>query len=270
MTIRQGSLTDMPLFRASFVLLFLLAQFLAAPRATGTQPLPDWRDNARLHRELTLANGPDIYMEVARLFDQEGALEGEAFGWTGSRDLNWVWKGNPGADAPAFTLRWPKGTKVLEVMREIARRRSERLEVVEDTALIITPAAEALRPKTFQQKSTGASAELDKLMEELLVASIVLHAPDGGGTEEFLNHQFQRSRDALRALPGHENLPAASPFHVKMSAAARETTGAVNLLGWYTYRGLFDRISLCCGLRWHIDGSTVIFQTKDEEKRNGK
>ena len=259
----------MPIFRAPFVLLLLLAQFLAGSFAAAAQPLPDWRDNARLHRELTLANGPDIYMEVARLFDQEGALEGEAFGWTGSRDLNWVWKGNAGADALAFTMTWPKGTKVLEVMREIARRRAERLEVVEDTALIITPAAEALRPRTFQQKSTGASAELDQVMEELLVASIVLHAPDGGGLEEFLNHQFQRSRDAFRALPGNANLPAASPFRVKISAAARETTGAVNLLGWYTYRGLFDRISLCGGLRWHIDGSTVIFETKDE-KKDGK
>lgn len=232
----------------------------------GMQAEPDWVERARLSKEWSVANGADIYLKVAELFDQQGALDGRVFPEHGTLDLPWAWKKNPLADKPAFTLTWPKGTKVMDMVRDIARRRSERADLKRGGLLII-PASEPVWPPTFQQKSTGDSAVLDQVVQRPLQGSIVLEQADGQGVEEFLNYQFQRTHEHDTSYPGREKHPgAASPFLLKMSAAAKERTAVLTLRGYWSYRALFDIMSLCCGLQWHIDGNTVIFKTAEEAK----
>lgn len=261
----------MKIFRSCVFLLSMLCigapHCAAAERDYGASNCNMVRfiDHSTLMNEVSLVNGPRIYMQVAELYDQPEALYGKAYPTERSSDLGWVWKSNPTADRLAFILTWPKGTPVKDMLIEIARRRSERLEIAD--ALFITPGSEPPKPKTFQQKSIGAEPGLDKMLGRLLVHSIILDSPDGEGLEDFMNLQFQRSYESDREEAGHpKNADGASPYRIKLSAAAKEKAGGVNFLGCPTYSMLFDIVSLCCGLQWHVAGNTVLFETIEEQK----
>lgn len=242
----------------------------------GTPPVADWVGRACLKEEWPVANGPDIYMTVAELFDKAETLGGRVFPDEHRLDLPWVWRSNPEADKRAFTLTWPKGTRVVDMMREIAQRRGERMDTSGEW-LRITPGSGPPMPEDCRQKSTGASAALDELMEMPLVRPIIFDRTDGDGMEEFLNFQLQRAhaRQQVKEVPlnaAEAAAQAAAPggatlFRVRMSAVAKQRAELVSLLGWWTSEGLLNKIAGCAGLLWRVEGDTVVLESAEEGAR---
>lgn len=212
---------------------------------------------SRLKEGVQLANGPDIYVAVAELFDQRGAIDARQTDIT-SQDVNLAWRSNADADKLTFVLGLAKGTTVMDVLREVAKRRSERLTISENY-VIITPDPKVPLQATYRQKHIGQSADLETMVRAVIPRPIVIREPGGDWLENFINAKFQDTW-----LLFHEG---ASPFRIKMSANAKQRVSTVNIIGNWSYQELFDSLGALSGLQWQIDGKTVNLEKTDPAKK---
>jgi hypothetical protein len=205
-------------------------------------------DKSRLKKEIQLANGAEVYMEVVKLFDENGTVAPGQEGMT-SRDVNMAWKSNPEADKQSFTLVCSKGMSVMDVIQELTKRRLEKLAITKNN-IVITPVVKDGSSVHYQKKG-GTASNLEILLDQFISASLLIREPEGIDIETLINARFQY---AWRG--SHDE--GTSPFNIKVVGNAQKRTNTFNLIGYWTYKELFNSIEQTTGLKWHVEGNTVI------------
>lgn len=219
----------------------------------------DYLNNTTLTAGVTLHNSPDIYRDVAALFDKLEATRPRAAGEPPHK-ANLAWMTNPAADRLDFSITAGKGMSVLDIIRTLVARRKETL-TDKRNYLVITPAGAPRVRKTYLGNPSNEDRPLDRLADTLMTTQATLIQPDADGTEHFINVKLQ---ETARLFYNGKNDGA---FHFKMDAGARAAMARVNLTGWWCYGDLFDAICALTGLEWRIDKNTFLLEKSREPKQ---
>ena len=151
-------------------------------------------ERAVLKKDVTLCNSSEIYVEIAHLFDQQGAIKTTIPDMT-SAQVNVAWASDSSADQANYKFDLHKDTSVFDVFRQVTARRGEVLSTTQNYVLI-RPSSEPIRRDGYQEHveaSKGSSAE--KLVQALLPTQISLRQLGGGSLEELINLKMKEGWD---------------------------------------------------------------------------
>ena len=201
-------------------------------------------------KEVVLKNGPDIYRTVAGLFDKPGTIEASLDGTT-TKNVNLAWESNPRADQHAFSVTLAKGTTVFGGIQRIAKLRKESVTTSRNYLVITSTAKLPLPPRCFM-KGKNHNEEVERSTIDLIPApvAIVIREPFDDDLERFINYKFQETWSLSDK--------GAVPYKLSVTKEARKKAEAVNLIGTWVYQDLFNAVGQMAGLRWEIDGQTIL------------
>jgi hypothetical protein len=200
---------------------------------------------SRLKKALHLTNGPDIYPTVAALLDQPEVVERRVKD-IGADWASLIWKGNPAADAQAFTMEFASGTTVLELLQEIAKRRSERVTQSTNYTVITPTTQHPMRP-TYRQG--GDKSELGAPLNSIIYYPLCFREAEPAALEEFINYKLQ----------GGGSRPATA-FNFTMTEGAKKRAENINVIGLWVYTELFEALGFVADLRWTVEGKNIKVQ----------
>jgi hypothetical protein len=205
----------------------------------------------KLKQDVTLANGPDIYLKLNDLSSKHDQLDDPA------QDLKteaaFVWMSNPGEDAKKTNFAFHKGETMLQVIKAVAAQRHETV-VDQKSYILIFAEKHAELQDNYMEPSSDVSGALGRWIgANIPPGKTSIQAMPGPAFTDFVNGKF---RESLSYFPGQTD----GPFFLKPDASANTEIGKVNVIGGFSYETLVRAYCQLLNLRWKIAANTVVME----------
>jgi hypothetical protein len=159
----------------------------------------------KLKQDVTLANGPDIYLKLNDLSSKHDQLDDPA------QDLKteaaFVWMSNPGEDAKKTSFTFHKGETLLQVIKAVAAQRHETVVDQKSYILIFAEKHPELQ-ENYMEPSSDVSGALGRWIgANIPPGKTSIQAMPGPAFTDFVNGKF---RESLSYFPGPDRRPVLS------------------------------------------------------------
>ncbi len=239
--------------RFSLLIFVLVLALSATTRAFDAQLATPVQmlQQIKLKQDVTLANGPDIYLKLNDLSSKHDQLDDPAPDL--KTEASFAWMTNPSEDAKKASFTFHKGETLLQVIKAVAGKRNETLVDQKSYLLIFTEK----HPELLDDYAEPAS-DLSGALGRWIGANIPpgktsIQLMPGPALTDFINGKFKES---LALYPNQTD----GPFFFKPDASASAAIGKCNVIGSFSYETLVRAYCQLLNLRWKIDGNTVVME----------
>jgi hypothetical protein len=205
----------------------------------------------KLKQDVTLANGPDIYLKLNDLSSKHDQLDDPAPDL--KTEAAFAWMSNPAEDAKKTSFTFHKGETLLQVIKAVASQRHETV-VDQKSYILIFPEKHPELQDEYAEASSDVSGALGRWIgANIPPGKTTIQALPGPAFADFINGKF---RESLSYFPGQTD----GPFFLKPDPSANAAIGKCNVIGSYSYETLVRAYCQMLNLRWKITGNTVVME----------
>jgi hypothetical protein len=205
----------------------------------------------KLKQDVTLANGPDIYLKLNDLSSKHDQLDDPALDL--KTEAAFVWMSNPGEDTKKTSFTFHKGETLLQVIKAVALQRHETV-VDQKSYILIFAEKHAELQENYMEPSSDVSGALGRWIgANIPPGKTSVQAMPGPAFTDFVNGKF---RESLALFPGQTD----GPFFLKLDPSANIAIGKCNVIGSFSYETLVRAYCQLLNLRWKITDNTVVME----------
>ena len=228
--------------------LFLPLRAFDPSLATPTQML----QQIKLKQDVTLPNGPDVYLKLNDLSTQHDKMDDPAPDL--KTEAAFAWMSNPAADDKklSFTLR--KGQTLLAAIKSVAQKRNETV-VDEKSYLLIFGEKHPALQDSYTEPGSDEAGQLEQWVGAIIPpGKTTLQLMPGPAFADFINGKFKES------LSYNQTGIPAGPFDFKLDPSANAAVGKCNVVGSYSYDTLLRAYCQLLNLRWKITANSLVME----------
>jgi hypothetical protein len=208
-------------------------------------------EKIKLKQDVTLANGPDIYLKLNDLSSKHDHFDDPAPDL--KTEASFVWMSNPGEDAKKTNFTFHKGETLLQVIKAVATQRHET-EVDQKSYILILGEKHPELQDDYAEASSDVSGALGRWIGANIPPNKTsIQAMPGPAFADFVNAKF---RESLALFPGQTD----GPFFLKPDPSANTAIGKCNVIGSFSYETLIRAYCQLLNLRYKIAGNTVVME----------
>jgi hypothetical protein len=205
----------------------------------------------KLKQDVTLQNGPDIYLKLNDLSSKHDQFDDPAPDL--KTEASFAWASNPAEDAKKLNFTFHKGETLLQVIKSVASQRHETV-VDQKSYLLIFGEKHPDLQDDYAETSSDVSGALGRWIgANIPPGKTSIQAMPGPAFTDFVNGKFKES---LALYPGQTD----GPFFLKLDATANAAIGKCNVIGSFSYETLVRAYCQLLNLRWKITGNTVVME----------
>lgn len=205
----------------------------------------------KLKQDVTLANGPDIYLKLNDLSSKHDQLDDPAPDL--KTEAAFAWMSNPAEDTKKTSFTFHKGETLLQVIKAVAAKRNESVVDQKSYLLIFGEKHPELQDDSMEPASDVSGALGRWIGAVIPPGKTSIQALPGPAFTDFINGKFKES---LSLYPGQTD----GPFDFKLDPSANTAIGKCNVIGSFSYETLIRAYCQLLNLRWKITGNTVAME----------
>jgi len=205
----------------------------------------------KLKQDVTLANGPDIYLKLNDLSSKHDQLDDPAPDL--KTEAAFAWMANPVEDAKKMNFTFHKGETLLQVIKSVAAQRRETVVDQKSYILIFADKHPPLAENYMEPASDITGALGRWIGANIPPGKTSVQAMPGPAFTDFVNGKF---RESLALYPGQTD----GPFFLKSDPSASAAIGKCNVIGGFSYETLVRAYCQLLNLRWKIAANTVVME----------
>lgn len=242
------------LVRLSLLILVLVLALVVPVRAfdpslaTPVQML----QQIKLKQDITLANGPDVYLKLNELSTKHDQFNDPAPDL--KTEASFAWMSNPAADGMKMNFTLRKGQTLLASIKAVAQKRGETVVDQKGYLLIFSAKHPALQ-ETYTEPGSDDAGQLSQWLGAVIPpGETSIQLMQGPALVDFINGKFKES------LSYNQTGAPAGPFDLKLDSSANASVGKCNVIGSWSYETLIRAYCQLLNLRWKITGNTVVME----------
>jgi hypothetical protein len=205
----------------------------------------------KLTKDVTLDNGPDIYLKLNDLSSKHDEMDDPAPDL--KIEASFAWMSNPAEDAKKMSFAFRKGETLLQAIKQVAQKRNETV-VDQKSYLLIFGEKHPDLQDDYMEPASDVSGALGRWIGATIPpGKIAVQGLTGLTFTDFINGKFRESLSYDTSEP-------AGPFTLQIDPHAMAGVWKCNVIGSWSYETLIRAYCQLLDLRWKITGNTVVLE----------
>jgi hypothetical protein len=205
----------------------------------------------KLKQDVTLPNGPDVYLKLNDLSSHHDQFNDPAPDL--KTEAAFAWMSDPAEDAKKVSFTFHKGESLLQAIKSVAQARHE-IAVDQKSYVLIFPEKHPELQDDYMEPSSDVSGALGRWIGAVIPpGKTSIQAMTGPAFTDFVNGKFKES---LSYYPNETD----GPFLFKLDPSVSADIGKCNVIGSWSYETLIRAYCQLLNLRWKITGNTVVME----------